>query len=478
MLELAPELQDIIFSLLDRKDLWSLLQVSRPFRKIAQFPLLLRYNIPASQIYSGSVTLPSDAYFLLPLIYHIHPILKLTIAPGGLRMRILPSAFAAVPPISDITVSGALYPHGDFDVARLIVAASPMRDGRGTVIIAGQGAVRLSQYRRVAPIMFWPIPTMNWGIACTTLACLIPFLTSFLVALIVNAYLSLTWLWRRVLGPEWDSNARIASELTVLGGPASLRVQIVAVSGETPFTLATFSNFTLSYITLNHFPTLSSAHHTALLATLDLTAELRFLIVKRNCSLDLSALLGFIRRHGLLHKLILETGAIDSASLTTEPPSDTSGGQITSLSSPAIYIPSILATQRSVTHLTITSWAHVSQLARALKAAASEHRVHTLTLHLERPRYWRHTLPWRTNRDPEEAAPLPSVRHLALVGQSDYEANIQGLAHWLGNFPPLVSVEFRGQMMPLRQRVALVNAIVEGRRNLDVTEWEGVYFNP
>ncbi|KAJ6453261.1 hypothetical protein C8R47DRAFT_249293 [Mycena vitilis] len=354
MLELAPELQDIIFSLLNSEDLWSLVRVSRPFRKIAQFPLLLRYNIPASQVYSGSVALPSDAYFLLPLIYLIHPILKLTIASGGLRLRTLSSAFATVPPIPDITV--LLYPHGDFDVARLIVVASPMRDGRGTVIIAGQGAVRLLQYRHVAPVMFWPIPTMAWGIACITLACLIPFLASFLVSLIVNAYLSLTWLWRRVLGPGWDSNARIASELTVLGGPASLRIQIVAVPGEAPLTLATFSNFTLSYLTLNRLPTLSSAHYTALLATLDLTAELRFLIVNRNCSLDLSALLGFIHRHGLLHKLILETGAIDSGSLTTEPVSDISGGQITSLSSPAVYIPSILATERSITHLAITSW--------------------------------------------------------------------------------------------------------------------------
>ncbi|KAJ6538120.1 hypothetical protein B0H19DRAFT_1270485 [Mycena capillaripes] len=52
MLDLASDLQE---RHLDEEDLWVLVQVSRTFRKLAQIPLLSRYNIPQSPDYIFSV---------------------------------------------------------------------------------------------------------------------------------------------------------------------------------------------------------------------------------------------------------------------------------------------------------------------------------------------------------------------------------------------------------------------------------------
>ncbi|KAJ6538125.1 hypothetical protein B0H19DRAFT_1240665 [Mycena capillaripes] len=107
MLNLPAELQDISISLLDKDDLWVLLQVSRTFRQLAQTPLLSRYNIPASQVFSGSVTLSGETCFLIPMIHRIHPILRLSIALGPSHPGVVTSSLAQVLSIPDITILGA-----------------------------------------------------------------------------------------------------------------------------------------------------------------------------------------------------------------------------------------------------------------------------------------------------------------------------------------------------------------------------------
>lgn len=71
MLELPLELLDLIISAMDTNDPCAVVQVSRTFRELSKIPLLLRYNISTSEIYSGSITIPSAAahsisrYFLV-----------------------------------------------------------------------------------------------------------------------------------------------------------------------------------------------------------------------------------------------------------------------------------------------------------------------------------------------------------------------------------------------------------------------------
>jgi hypothetical protein len=104
MSRLPPELLGIIFSFLESGDLWVLAQVSRVFQCLALSPLFASYDLSASQIDSGAVSLPGKAAFLVPRIHRIRPIQKLTILPGTLPIRSLSSILAATPQIPDVMI--------------------------------------------------------------------------------------------------------------------------------------------------------------------------------------------------------------------------------------------------------------------------------------------------------------------------------------------------------------------------------------
>ncbi|KAJ6562537.1 hypothetical protein B0H19DRAFT_1144901 [Mycena capillaripes] len=418
LLDLPAELQDIIISLLDTKeDLWVLVQVSRTLRRLVQIPLLSRYNIPASQIFSGSVTLSGEACFLVPMIYHIHPILKLSIVLG-------PSS------------------------------------------LEGHGAVHVSRHQHFSPIfILLPPSVLKSGIGCCLCHVFFLFLiSSILVFLIQNFILSLTWVYYRIVGQDLDNTFRIAADLgSVTRHANSLR-----------FTLTTFPP--INRITVNHLPALFPAQSAALIAALDLEDHLEVVAIAPDSALSLHVLVKFIHRHQLLAVLILERGAIDSASLAEEPSLDVYGA-ITTLSCPAGYIPYILPTQRSVTALTITSAANCLELAHALSIIASspDSRVKMLTLRFTRRRFVRQILPWRANSDPEANPPLRSVRHIATFSHFKYgKADARGIPLWLARFPAMVSVRLSAASVPLSERAALVKAILERRLS---GEWEEVYFN-
>ncbi|KAJ6566695.1 hypothetical protein B0H19DRAFT_1257886 [Mycena capillaripes] len=440
MLNLPPEPQDIILSLLDKEDLWRLGEASRAFRKVALLPLLWRYNISASQIYSGSVTLSGEAYFLVPMIYDIHPIHKLSIIPGKSPLKGITSALAMFPLIPAIRISSALYANADPNVAKLIAMSS-----RG----------------------FWGNPlVMPSSFDCSDFF-FMPFLilfaiNVFLVLGVVNTYLSLTWVYHRIFGPEWDRTARIAADLDNVECN-SLCIQIISFPEAPQLILSTFTSPMLGYITISHLPTLSPAH---------------LLLVKRDSGLNFPGLLGFIRRYLLLNVLTFEPGAIEAASLGAAAVSGCRG-QITTLFSPTIYIPYILQMERSVAILTITSAVHGTELTHALStiASAPDSKIHTLTLKLKRPGNRRQIFPWRANFDLETDASLCGVRHLALVAQFKFnynDADAHGFPCWLGRFPALVSVEFRGLPVPRPRQGTLVMDILASRAG--VGEWEGVYF--
>ncbi|KAJ7896992.1 hypothetical protein B0H13DRAFT_2521999 [Mycena leptocephala] len=457
MFDLPQELQDIIFSCLDNENLWVLVQVSRPLRQRVQFPLLLRYKIPASQIYSGEVCIPGDVYFLIPMIYHIHPIQKLSVIPGRL----------------DVEIRGTVESKRNSTIAGLVETLS-----RGAVVaIAGHGSVWVPEPRKVAPLpAFWiphlPLPRLNpfvcrgvdllWGF--------IFFLPACILFLILDLRLLALWLYRRVFGPPWDYNAPY---LTGMSGD-SMRIQRVSVYGVPQFTLAS-----------------------AIFTVLDLKDDLRYLSVRANAALSLSSLLAFLRRHQALNNLTLAPGAIDPASLPVEATLDAYRGQlapgghpgrITSLTSPAEYIPYILPTERSIADLIIDAASDDPHLARALTAIAlygPGAALRRLTLAFTPPgpaatggAQHEIALPWRAPRDFEAELPLRSVTHLTLRVEFEYSAaaDVEGLVRWLARFPKLEVLELRGWSVTGMERVVLAGVINDARARMGAGRWEGVYF--
>jgi hypothetical protein len=311
----------------------------------------------------------------------------------------------------------------------------------------------------------------------------IPWLILCAIVEIVNVYRSLAWLYRRVFGPPWDPITRIEEEVG-WSYRSSMRIQSVSGPGVASFAVVTFSNPTLSWFTISRLPTLSSAEYTALLAVLDLKDDLGFLTIMADCALNLPTLFAFVRRHRLLHNLALESGAIDPASLTEEAILNVHPGRLTSLSSPAAYIPYILPTEPDVQYLTIDSTGDGPELAQALATLASSDTastLSTLTLNFTRRGIfpWRLGFPWRATLDPEADLPLRGVKHLVLIWHIKYgKADVRGLPRWLAfRFPALVSLEVRGGLVPVAKQAALVQAIVAARVGKNVAEWEDVYFH-
>ncbi|KAJ6538126.1 hypothetical protein B0H19DRAFT_1181751, partial [Mycena capillaripes] len=246
--------------------------------------------------------------------------------------------------------------------------------------MVGQRAVHVSRHRHFAPIasiIDMPLFFLRSFTCHVTFLMLIPHILIFLIQ---NFILSLTWVYYRIVEQDLDDTSRISSDLgTVTYRINSLRVQIISIPGAPQFTLATFPP--ISHIVVNRLPALSPVQSAALFAALDLEDQLKVVVIELDSALSLNVVLNFIHWHQSLVCLILERGAIDSASLAEEPMSDVYGG-ITSLTCPAGYIPYILPTQRSVAALTITSAADCQELAHALNIIASDpdSRVKWLTL--------------------------------------------------------------------------------------------------
>ncbi|KAJ6566819.1 hypothetical protein B0H19DRAFT_1138645 [Mycena capillaripes] len=471
MLDLPPELQEIIIFCLDNKGLWVLVQVSRRFREMFLFQLFMRHNVSMTQIYSGSIHLSGEAYFFIPMIYHIRPILKLSIVPvpGKEGLRNISSVLAAIPRIPEVEICGSLH-EGQKHLKSLLATLS-LNETEPMVVV---GLVRPIQ--GLLTVEFPPLKTVSEVISAVFF--FLPFVVLWIIYGVVNTCHLLIWSYHRALGQARDTTAPIVGHLGWIYGE-SLHVQT--------FVLATFSPHKrvsgslhhqlpgLQGFTIPHLPVLSPEQSVALL-------DLTFLYVRADCALSLNALLSFIHRHPALTMLKLDPRAISPTSLTVEPvPLPI---QITHLTSPAEYIPHFLPTHGGLVHLTITNASDGMALPSALSAIAalpdSEPAAMTVTLKFGRllgsptPQM----LPWRVDSVSETKSVFSSVKYLVLVVHFGYgRADAQGLPRWLTQFPALLRLEIQWKSMDLNltEQVALVQMIAETRIGVD--GWEGVRFS-
>ncbi|KAJ6540418.1 hypothetical protein B0H19DRAFT_1269005 [Mycena capillaripes] len=488
MLLLPPELQHIIFSLLEAEELRVLVQVSQAFRQLSLSHLFSRYNIPMSQILSGEVCIREEASFLVSTIYHIHPIEKLTILPTKLIRRhvslsALPKILGAIQQIPDVLISGPTHATISSGVPEVIATLS--RGGKNSVVLVGQGYMHVSLPRRSPPIRWtkfpkYPLKSLAPRHVGTAIILFIPLLVIFMLIIAVNLYRILRWLHRCFWSPL-DQTARIAADLGRMHGDV-MRIQTVSGTNVGQFTLVTFSGSQMESLYIHFGPNLLPAQSAALLAALDLRQKLVTLRVRKDAALNLPALLSFIRRHQSLKRLILPPGAIDAASMMQEPEVHTYPGRVTFLSSPAAYIPYILAIERRVQTLVITPVSNMDALSRALDAIAAVPpditRFRELTLEITRPSPISTMLPWRRAHAVEAGSPIHGVVRLALIAEFKYRASdVQDLIRWLARFPQLRLLDFYRHSVPVQAQAALAEAIAQARGGTGATEWGGVQFH-
>ncbi|KAJ6566600.1 hypothetical protein B0H19DRAFT_1374105 [Mycena capillaripes] len=470
------ELLDIIISSLAADDLWILVQVSRAFRQLSLLCLLSKYNISMSQIRSGAVSVPPEALLLVPTIYHIHPIEKLTIVRTNYLRQYgslcaLSRTLGAIPQIPDVAISGLPYVTRASGGAEVIATLS--RSGTDPVVIIGMHDVRFVHPKKFPPIRWVDLfPKLTSGEVFAGIVFFAPLIVIFIITVILNL---IHMLYRRFL---WDQTERIAEALKGMQG-STMRIQTVSGSGVEQFTLVTFPR---SQVILNitRRLALSSAQYAAFLATLDLEEALVSLRVWSNCAFNLPGLLSFAHRHPSLVELQLSPGAIDTASLMQEPEVHAHPGHIRSLQAPAAYIPHILPTERCVESLLITSASDPDALSGALAAITvlphNDARLRQLTLDML-PSPPSQVLPWRTESDIEAGFALPTVTHLTLIVEFTYRAaDASDLPRWLIRFPQLQSLEFVRPSVPVAEQATLAQAIAQARVGTSAAAWLGVRF--
>ncbi|KAJ6566735.1 hypothetical protein B0H19DRAFT_713469 [Mycena capillaripes] len=490
MLAIPPELLDIILSYLENDDLRILVLVSRAFRQLSLLCLFSRYNISMSHIRSGEVCFPEGAYFLIPAIYRIHSIKKLTILPTNLSRRkvslcTLHRILRAMPQIPDVVICGPAYVKRSPEVAELMATLS--RSGADPVVAVGMGIVQVSKPQASPPIRWVGVPAVPLeSLECTArtvrsvIIFCIPFLVLCIITMIINVYRIFCWLYRRSLGSPWDQAARITTDMKGAGGDM-MRIQTVSRPGSPQFTLVTFSPQRVIILAIDRPHGLAPTQSTALLAALDLP-NLISLTVGTGCDLNLPALLAFVGRHHSLYKLMLSPGTIDPTSLAQDPDVRAHPGRITFLRAPAAYIPHILPTERCVESLVITSASNASALSIALAAVAAlpheDTHLRELTLDMTRPSPMSKALPWRRDPDVESASALHGVVHLTLVVQFKYRAaDTRDLPRWLERFPQLQRLDFYRDSVPVKERTALAQAVAQTRMGSSETAWVGVQFH-
>ncbi|KAK7036214.1 hypothetical protein R3P38DRAFT_2911020 [Favolaschia claudopus] len=473
--DLPPELRLLIVSFIDKNGLWNLTHVSRSFRKLALLPLLERHGFTMSRITGDEITVSEGEYFLLPLIWSIHPIDKLTILPANPYAsppRFLLDVLDALPQVSELTISGRIHRLGALGAARIIERFS--QGGQDPVVLVGFGSIRLSQYRWLRPMPFgwgrW-IPRLGLSTLTPLQSVFVPAMIGFLVVgCIIESFCFMrnigSWLFKCCFGPPWNQRVRIDVALGNISGDV-LHIQNIAFPLIPRFTLVTFPKNSWRQL-IPHLPGLSAPQYAVLLQSLDLGKDLHELSVGSHCSLDLSVLWKFMLKHPCLESLDLQYQSIDRASLPgarepRPPPTD-----ITRLSAPAEYIPYLLPTEPSITELTISSAADSLHLSAALTTIAlsrAEHLLSSLIVYFFYMDDRVQSLPWREwpSDDDEEDSRLGGFTTLILnvTGATYTDSERMGIPRWLARCSGLLSVEFRTRWIPFGEQPALEEAIAQ-----------------
>ncbi|KAK7020368.1 hypothetical protein R3P38DRAFT_2968201 [Favolaschia claudopus] len=333
MLELPYDLQIQILRFLERRGLWSLSQTCQHLRQVATAELLSQYDIPKSQIESGSISLTEDAAFLIPAIHRFHPIHTITIFPrrdcsypSNVSLERVPAILASLSPKPETVIrADAVFNEPTQHVDQLLNTYS--RQGRDPIAIVDSGKIWVSS-ARVRPPLQKSLLHYNFtrhlreGEGVFSFITALPMMIFWTAIQLINAFRALFWL-----SCGWSQTVRISEDIQSHSGH-SLSVKTLLTDQDSQFTLATFNHDSTQFSALSFpaLPSLSCQQTSALLAALSLP-HVAQLTVEEGSALDLGALLEFMQRHSSLTRLTLEHHAIGSTSFSTSLTTQSVGAQ-------------------------------------------------------------------------------------------------------------------------------------------------------
>ncbi|KAJ7183634.1 hypothetical protein C8R46DRAFT_1067525 [Mycena filopes] len=442
---LPDELFDLIYVSLGRRELWTVLQVSSRFRRLALFPYLARFGITQTTIQSGTLTLSHESLFLVLVVERLHPIQRL-IYNEALQLEqyerfvSLVSAAAPIPDIVVCTGSREQSRHAGYILSNIPSSAT------GTLLIVNAStpwgsAIYLSHPRRVPN-----------------------------ASRVTSLKSARKWVDSALFKRPGPPDQLISRENVGHGDLAfdeSLRIQTLLGN---ELILATLANKSPSSIlAFRRVAKLPPALYSHILPFLDYGAQIVELWFDRKLRLTYGAVAAFIQRQASLTRLSLSPDSIllSSLSLFTVLPNPES--KIHSLSAPSIYIPSLLPMAPNASTITIcpsltpTLLPHLRGPAidlpayrAALEAVAALPGTQPLSLHLCLHPYAR-ALPWRAaaaaHDDPHCETRLARVTTLYLSSEIEYfpngkrqlrKADLRSPAflRWLALFPGLKYLAF------------------------------------
>ncbi|KAF7335471.1 hypothetical protein MVEN_02200500 [Mycena venus] len=491
MEKLPYDLLELICSLLPRRDLLTLTQVSSHFRRSANFPLLSRFGISESDIDSGVISL-SRAFFLIPFIERVRPIQKLIcfqLGKGGEHgHNHLIDVLSSAAPIPDIFI------HDQYSLsknpARIARLLSRLpQTGNSTLLLVKHGSITVSRLRNVARLQWiWRPPHLNLLDSDSIITKLIlvtayiPLAAIFFLGALFHTGPLLSWIYRRLFGPALDQCSRIEEDIHPLYPghwmriDASVRIQTVAAD----FTLVTIAGELSRQMTISHMHGLGHDVYAAMLASLQLSEHLAHLTFKENSGLTLADAVAFIVRHQNLETIAFEPQsmrAVDEWPIRREEDGSQpySSKKIRMVAAPSAYIPHILLMAPNLDCVSVSlvgfaanrTSSNIHDYNSALMAVAALPETHPIIFAVEVDGGY---LPW-DHGDKRVEAQLDRVKEVILRARRPLKLNgNEELIRWLGLFPALKRVTFQSrndlvQRLPMDKKQGLAAAIRQECQN-------------
>ncbi|KAF7335454.1 hypothetical protein MVEN_02198700 [Mycena venus] len=471
MYNLPDELLDHICSFLGREDLWTILQLSSRFRRLATPPYLSRFGISKASIQSGTLEL-TDSLSPLPIVARIKPIQRLVCfserGPRSyLRYQTLAYILSETTPIPDIVLYDRCQMLSARNAAWLLSCVPSSANNK--LLVVNGSSMRLSRPRSAPPIHWILLPSVSsfhrlvgWSSAVVFGIFILPtwFLCGVILA-VINVGMLFMRAYRRLSGPPWSQEERIILDAgTSLEFSGWMRIQ--TLPGR--LTLVTLTKKLSSTFVLGPIRGLPLTAFSSLLASLDLGVHLRLLKLETRTDLIHSELMAFMKRHSHLTSIHVELDALRSSSLTKMPMVPDPENKVFKLIAPSSYIPYLLpaAPNANTVSLLFTPVPKRASTFRrttfdlvayrtaltALTALPGTHPlVLTLTLSITAA-----SLPWLDLPDAEamDASQYPEtllvrVNRLWLSNHGHMRfcaSDIRALVRWLGLFPTLQRLTF------------------------------------
>ncbi|KAJ7732184.1 hypothetical protein B0H16DRAFT_1582273 [Mycena metata] len=464
---LPEELFARLCTVLERRDLWQMLQLSSRFRRHAILPYLAHFGVTDADIRSGTLTLSRESLFLVLVAQHLYRIQRLVYERSLLNpdyhalvihehMTFVGILRAAVP-IPDIVI------HAGLSRSTAYVLAGIPSASTGDILIVNGDSMCLSHPLRMTPFRwkrrnrvsypqvstivsrsFYPKlrawvrdPTfMKYSAWFVKVVFFVPLLFIYAIAVLYSylAFLGANlnsarqWVDEALFGPPWSQEKRIIHDARrrdfSLIFNDCMRIQTLPGN----LTLVTLTNKDLPSAVVLRFrrvPGLQSAPYSSVLPFLDYGTRLKELRFEQDVNLTYSDVMGFVQLQPNLTELWFSSESIRPSSFstsTTIPPIP--GSKIHFLSAPSSYIPHLLPTLPSIGLIVISlalartrfpgrTAIDLPAYCTALDAVAALPGTHPLSIHLNlRLDARARSLPWLalSAADLEAATHQPEMR--------------------------------------------------------------------